>query len=113
LAAFALGDSGAKGITHLERYAFGLSAQAPNPADLPRSGWVDGNFVLSFRKPVGVTDVTYRVTAAGDLADWAAHALVVEPMPAPAGSTDPQRVYYRIPGGAAAGFVAVEVEWTP
>jgi hypothetical protein len=113
LAAFAVGDSGAKGISHLERYAFGLSAQTPDPADLPRAAWVNSEFVFSFRKPVWVTDVTYRVKAAGDLTDWAAHALVAEPMPAPAGSTDPQRVYYRIPGGAAAGFIAVEVEYTP
>ena len=113
-AAFATADTGSTGYTHLQRYAFGLDARAPTRAGFPRAVLVDGRLAVAFRRPVGVTDVIYRVTAATDLTRWSQTSLVAEPIPSPAGTTDPQEVYYRLPAGIGErAYLKVDLEWTP
>ena len=68
---------------------------------------------VTFRKPVGLTDVQYRVVASGDLMQWTETLVPVVPMAAPDGSSDPARVYYQVEGDGSIGFVVVEAEWMP
>jgi len=114
--AFAGDDSGATGISHLQRYAYGLDPQAPDRAGLPQPFLLNGRFTLSFRKPLSVTDVQYDVTAATDLRNWNGSQVELVQIPAPAGATDPQRVYYQLVpsvGDVLTGFISLKLEWTP
>ncbi len=114
VAAFAAADGDNTGITHFRRYAFGLDPQQPDPDGLPRLFRQDGKVGVTFRKPVGITDVQYRVMATADLLDWNAQPLSVAPMAAPAGSDDPAQVYYEVLAGEAQSvFIGVEVKLLP
>jgi hypothetical protein len=113
-AAFAAADEGNTGIPHFRRYAFGLDPLQPDPGGLPRLFRQDGRVGVTFRKPPGITDVQYRVLATTDLLSWTAGAVPVVSMPAPAGESDPARVYYEaLVGDAVNAFFGVEVEWVP
>ena len=114
LAAFAGSDSGSIGITQLERYAFGLDPLSPGKDGLPTPVILDGSFHVSFRRPVAVTDVAYHVRGCSDLGDWEGASLAVVEVDPPAGTTDPQLVFYRIEsGGGSKGFIEVRTEWLP
>ncbi len=113
---FAQTAPGDSTVSYLERYAFGLGANGADLSGLPRPFLHDGRLAVTFRKPLGVSDVQYRVSAATSLADWNGTQVPVIQIPAPSGSTDPQQLYYIVdPSAAAAGtiFTAVDVEWTP
>ena len=113
--AFASADSGETGISHLQRYAYGLDPQAPDRSGLPQPFLMNGRFTLSFRKPLSVTDVQYDVTAATDLRNWNGSQVELVQIPAPAGATDPQRVYYQLVpsvGDVLTGFISLKLEWT-
>jgi len=113
-ATFALGDTGNTGISHLQRYAFGLDPHQPDLEDLPRPLVHDGKLVVTFRKPAGVNDVQYRVTASADLMNWSDQSVSVTQISDPAGaSTDPVRVYYQADEEGDATFIVVEAEWLP
>jgi hypothetical protein len=112
-ATFAQADSGNTGVSHFDRYAFGLDPHQPDPDALPRLFTQDGTVGVTFRKPVGLTDVQYRVVASGDLMGWAESLVSVVPMAAPGGSSDPARVYYQLEGDGSIGFVVIEAEWMP
>lgn len=111
--AFATGDSGETGITHFERYAFGLDPHQPDAAGLPRSFIHDGNLVVTFRKPAGVNDVLYRLTGSDHLVDWTAAAVPVVPIASPEGPAEPDRVYYRLDSDAGMSFLVIEAELAP
>lgn len=116
LDAFAGADSGGTGVSHLQRYAYGLDPQAPDKADLPKPFLLNGQFTVSFRKPLSVTDVQYDVTAATDLRNWNGSQVGLVQIPAPAGATDPQRVYYQLvpsAGEVRTGFISIKLEWIP
>jgi hypothetical protein len=116
LVEFAQAAPGGVGVVNLDRYAFGLGPDAANLAGHPRPFVHEGRLGVTFRKPLGVSDVTYRVTAAAHLQDWAGSALPLVEIPAPAGSSDPQQVYYVIDVASDAdqpAFLMVEVEWLP
>jgi len=101
-------------IPLIQRYAYDLDPDQPDPAGLPKlSRWTDGSMVLSFRKPLSVQDISYTVRAARDLLNWGGSSISIEPVTSPAGETDPQRVYYRLIGAsdAAVGFTVIELEW--
>ncbi len=113
---FAQAAPGGVGVANLDRYAFGLGPDAANLAGHPRAFVHEGRLGVTFRKPLGVSDVIYRVTAAAHLQDWAGSALPLVEIPAPAGSSDPQQVYYVIDAASPAdqpAFLMVEVEWLP
>ncbi len=115
-AEFAGADTGAYGITHLQRYAFGLDPHDPSRDGLPQPFLHDGRLAVSFRRPLSVTDVEYRVLAATDLMDWSGTTLPMVPMAVPAGVTDPERVFYIVDEeatGATHAFTIIEVEWMP
>lgn len=114
VAAFAAADEGNTGISHFQRYAFGLDPRQPDPGGLPRLFRQDGKVGVTFRKPVGIADVQYRVVATANLLDWNAQSLSVAPMAAPAGSDDPAQVYYEVlAGDAPSVYIGVEVKWLP
>lgn len=115
LAAFAAADSGGRGVTHLQRYAFGLDAQAPDRDGLPRPLLHDGRRLVTFRKPLDVQgSLVYRVRGMTDLMRPVETAVPVTPVDAPGGGTDPDQVYYEAsaPDGANV-FIIVEVELLP
>lgn len=113
-ATFAATDEGGTGVTRLQRYAFGLDPHQPDRSGLPHLIMQDGKLVVTFRKPAGIDDVQYRVLASTDLMEWDAHAVSVEPVAAPTGSSDPLRVYYQaLVDDDHTAFIVVEVEWTP
>lgn len=115
LAVFAAADSGGHGITHLQRYAFGLDAETPDRTGLPRPLILDGRRLLSFRKPLDVQgSVIYRVRGMTDLMRSAETVVTVTPVAAPDGSSDPEWVYYEVMApDSATVFMLVEVEWIP
>jgi hypothetical protein len=114
MAEFAQADSGSFGVNHWRRYAFGLDPLAPQREGLPRVIEHQGRVWVTFRKPLGATDVVYRLSAVTDLLDPANSAVSLVPVAAPDGSRDPERVYYRVePDGLPRAFVTVEAQWTP
>ena len=107
-------DTLGSAIPLIQRYAYGLDPDQPDPAGLPKlTTWADGSVVLSFRKPLGVQDVSYSVSAARDLLNWAGSSISIEPVAPPAGEADLQRVYYRLTNasGASVGFAVIELDW--
>ena len=113
---FALADSGGTGISHLQRYAYGLDPQKPDREGLPKPFLMGRKFTVSFRKPLGVTDIQYHVSAATELWNWAGSQVELVQVPAPAGTTDPQRVYYQLApsvGEAPIGFISIRLERMP
>jgi hypothetical protein len=116
LAEFARAAPGETGVPNLERYAFGLGAAPDDLSGLPTPFLYQGRLAVTFRKPLGVSDIVYRVTAATDLAGWAGSQVPLVEIAPPDGLSDPQRVYYSVdPAAAGAGaiFTMVEVEWVP
>ncbi len=115
LAAFAAADSGGRGATHLQRYAFGLGAQDPVQDGLPRPLLHNGRRLVTFRKPLDVQgSVIYRVRGMTDLMRPAQTVAPVTPVAAPEGTPDPEQVYYEVSAPAGAHvFITVEVEWKP
>lgn len=112
--AFAAADAGGTGISHLQRYAFGLDPSQPDPGGLPRLFMQDGRVGVTFRKPLGITDVQYRVVSTANLLDWSGLALPVVPMASPEGTSDPAQVYYEVlAGDAQSVFIGVEVKLLP
>jgi hypothetical protein len=110
---FALQDSGEVGVSHFQRYAFGLDPHQPDLSGLPQVTIENGKLVVSFRKPPGVTDVDYRVRGSANLADWSVHEVAAEPIPAPAGAADPTRVYYQTGVDGETSFIVIEAELIP
>jgi len=107
-------DAPGSSIPLIQRYAYGLDPEQPDPAGLPRiTAQADGTMLLSFRKPLGVQDISYRVSAAGNLMNWGGSSVGWEPVAAPLGNTDPQRVYYRLSSAsdASAVFTVIELDW--
>jgi len=114
VATFASADDGQTGISHFQRYAFGLDPHQPDPGGLPRLFRQDGKVGVTFRKPVGIADVQYRVLATTDLQAWDGQAVAVVPMAAPAGTSDPAQVFYEaLVGDGPAVFIGVEVMLVP
>jgi len=113
-AEFAAADEDDTGITHFQRYAFGLDPVQPDPGGLPHLFRQDGKTGVTFRKPIGMDDVQYRIRATVDLRYWDEQAVEVVPMAPPAESNDPEQVYYEaLVGDDNTAFIGVEVEWTP
>ncbi|MDY0341505.1 MAG: cadherin-like domain-containing protein, partial [Coriobacteriia bacterium] len=113
---FAAQASAGTGITHFQRYAYGLDPHAPANDGLPRPFIREGRLVVTFRKPLTASDVTYTVTGITNLRDRAgSHVDVQQIYPEPA-DADPQRVFYEI-GPAAQNapnaFMEVKAIWTP
>jgi len=114
VATFASADDGQTGISHFQRYAFGLDPHQPDPGGLPRLFRQDGKVGVTFRKPVGIADVQYRVLATTALQAWDGQAVAVVPMAAPAGTSDPAQVFYEaLVGDGPAVFIGVEVMLVP
>lgn len=111
---FAAADGGNTGISHFQRYAFGLNPQQPDPGGLPRLFREGGKVGVTFRKPLGMSDVQYRVMATADLREWTTQTIPVVPIAAPSGSNDPAQVYYEaLIGDGAVVFIGVEAKWVP
>ncbi len=115
-AAFAAADSGSQGVTHLQRYAFGLDAHTPDRSGMPRPFMQNGRLVVTFRKPLRVqNNVSYRVVCFTDIMHPEETAVPMMPIAAPDGSNDPEQVYYGADEAATADaatvFSIVEVEW--
>lgn len=106
------GDSS---ITLIERFAYGLDANQPAATGLPRLERAGDDMLISFRRPPGVQGVDYRVTGFRNLMDQQGTAIVLEAVAAPAGNTDPQRMFYRLAGveNAATAFTLIELDWEP
>lgn len=116
LTLFANQNSGVSGLSHFQRYAYGMDPHLPKDDGLPRPFMHQGRLAVTFRKPLGVTDVTYTVRGLTDLRDPVGSQVPVAPMPAPQGLFDPQRVYYTIDPAAAdapCAFIEVKAEWKP
>jgi hypothetical protein len=114
LTTFAAADSGNFGITHLQRYAFGLDPQTPGRNGLPRPLLHDGRHLVTFRMPLDAQgDLVYRVRGMTDLMRPLETAVPVMAVAAPDGASDPDQVYYEAsaPDGANV-FIIVEVEWS-
>jgi len=70
-ATFANRDSGNTGIKNLYRYAFGLNPTNPSPTNgLPFYRVVNGHMAVTYRHPLGVTDMDYVVQVSDDLVNW-------------------------------------------
>lgn len=113
---FATRDSGDTGLTHFQRYAFGLDPHAPATDGLPRPFLHQGRLAVSFRRPLGRYDLAYRIVGMTNLRDRVGSRVEMVPMAAPDGGADPQRVYYVVEpaaAGAASAFVEVKAEWVP
>ena len=112
--AFAAQDPGGSGITHFQRYAFGLDPHQPSTDGLPRPIIRNGRLVVTFRKPLGRTDVRHTVIGLTNLRERPGSEVGVrqiQPVPADA---DPQRVYYELgpaAQGAPCAFMEVKAEW--
>ena len=113
MATFAQTDSGPHGISHFERYAFGLNPQQPDAAGLPTAFLHNDHLVVTFRKPLGVTDVQYRIAASGDLLNWTDATLQAVQITAPDGSSNPDQVYYQISETPDTAFLVIEAELLP
>jgi len=114
LAEFAQTSPGDSGVPYLERYAFGLGASLDDVSGLPLPFLYEGRLGVTFRKPLGVRDIAYRVTAATDLTDRAGSQVAVAEIPAPDGQQDPQRVWFVVDpsaGDPGSIFTMVEIEW--
>ena len=111
---FAAQDPGGAGITHFQRYAFGLDPHHPSTDGLPRPIIRNGRLVVTFRKPLGRKDVRHTVIGMTNLRDPAGSKVdtrLFQPVPA---DDDPQRVYYElVPAaqGAPCAFMEVKAEW--
>jgi hypothetical protein len=110
---FAQTDSGLLGATHFERYAFGLNPQQPGSSGMPTAFIYDDHLVVTFRKPLGVTDVQYRIAASSDLMNWTDQTLNAVQIPAPDGTSVPDQVYYRIDETPSSAFLVIEAELLP
>jgi hypothetical protein len=111
---FSPSDTPGSSIPLIQRYAYGLDPDQPDPSGLPKlSSLSDGSVLFSFRKPLGIDDISYRVSAARDLVNWGGTSVALEPVSPPAGNTDSQRVYYRLVGvsGASVVFTVIELDW--
>jgi hypothetical protein len=112
--AFAAQDPGGSGITHFQRYAYGLDPHHPSTDGLPRPIIRNGRLVVTFRKPLGRKDVRHTVIGMTNLRDPAGSKVdtrLFQPVPA---DDDPQRVYYElVPAaqGAPCAFMEVKAEW--
>ncbi|HMP76318.1 MAG TPA: Calx-beta domain-containing protein [Kiritimatiellia bacterium] len=116
LADFAQAAPGESGIPNLERYAFGAGASATDLSGMPQPFLHDGRLGVTFKKPLSVSDVAYRVSAATDLLNTTGSQVPLVEMPALNAQQDPQRVFYVVDpaaGEVQAIFTIVEVEWTP
>ena len=113
--AFAPQDVGGTGISHFQRYAFGLDPHDPSNDGMPKPIIREGRLIVTFRKPYSVRgDVVYTVTGMTDLKEPVGSRVEVEEIQPDSSETDPQRVYYAI-GSAAqdapAAFMEVKAEW--
>ena len=113
---FADADSGSLGVTHLQRYAFGLDAHMSDRSGMPRPFMQNGRLVVTFRKPLRVqNDVIYRALCFTDIMHPAETAVPMIPISAPDRSNDPEQVYYGADKAATADadtvFSTIEVEW--
>ncbi len=112
---FARDDTGADGITYLQRYAYGLGPSAGDLSGMPRILSVHGRFTVSFRRPLSIEDVDYSVSAASNLKEWSTSQISLIQIPAPEGVTDPELLFYQFPpsaGNPSRGYVKIQIEWT-
>ncbi len=76
-----LADVDADSISTLLEYALGLDPKRGDAAGLPAGSLVDEGgeqyLALTFRRQRHAADLSYRVGATGDLADWGAEATIV------------------------------------
>lgn len=105
--AFASDSSGGAGVTHFQRYAFGLDPRTAGGGGLPRPFMHEGRLVVTFRRPLGVTDVKYDVIGLTNLLDRDGSRVAMQEIAAPDGTRDPERVFYRMETGAPSGFATV------
>ena len=115
-ATFAAADSGSLGVSHLQRYAFGLDAHTLDRSGMPRPFMQNGRLVVTFRKPLRVqNDVIYRVSCFTDIMHPEESAVPMMPISAPVGSNDPEQVYYGADEAATVDastvFSIIELEW--
>jgi len=115
---FAVSDSGSYGVSHIQRFAFGLDPHHAERSGLPRPLMQDGRLVVTFRKPLRVQgNVVYRVRAFTDLMNPDGTGIPIVPIAPPEGASDPEQVYYGVDKASAADvssvFSIVELEWTP
>ena len=116
ISVFAREDSGNTGVTHFERYAYGLDPHAPGSDGLPSPFVHQGRLAVTFRKPLGRNDLQYTLNGMTNLMNPAGSHVDMLPMDAPDGSRDPQRVYYVMAPAASnapSAFVQVNAEWAP
>lgn len=116
LNAFATKDTGGTGVIHFQRYAFGLDPRDPTNDGLPRPILHEGRLVVTFRKPLGISDVTYTVTGLTNLRNRAGSQVPVREIKMTPPDGDPQRVYYEIDDvakEAPSAFMEVKATWTP
>ncbi len=115
LHAFAEDDAGGYGVTHFQRYAFGLDPHAPSRQGLPEPFMYQGRLTIAVRQPMHLTDVDYRVRASTDLMDWEGHEVAVVPIAAPAGRAATDWGYYQVQteDQDVTVFSVIEAEWQP
>ena len=94
---FSRRDSGNTGIKNLNRYAFGLNPTNPSPTNgLPLYQIMNDRLSVTFRHPLGVTDLEYVVEVSDDLTYWSALSNDVENFTLPGANTnDIEMVSYR------------------
>lgn len=105
-------DAGQTGMSNFERYAFGLDSLHPDPSDMPRVFLHEGTVMVSFKKPLGLSDVHYRVSGSSDLMNWSGAPVTLSAKAAPAGMDDTTHVYYEVTEEAPV-FIVIDAEWAP
>ena len=102
---FSRRDSGNTGIKNLNRYAFGLNPTNPSPTNgLPLYQIMNDRLSVTFRHPLGVTDLEYVVQVSDDLINWSALSNDVENFTPPnANTNDLEMVSYRSKSAVHAG----------
>lgn len=97
LSTFAASDTGATGIPHFKRYAFGLDPHAPATSPgRPFFQLADNHLTVQFRRPASVRDVQYAIEVSEDLVTWHAGDSYVKPLTSPELANQPETAAYRV-----------------
>jgi hypothetical protein len=94
-AVFGAADSGATGIPHALRYAFGMDPLQPDRARLPRLAVRDGHLTLDVWRRAGAEDVEFVAETSTDLNSWSSASDQVERVVLPEHAANPEIITFR------------------
>jgi hypothetical protein len=114
--AFAAQDPGNLGIPNLQRYAFGLNAQTPERARLPRAVLRQGYLTMDVNRRANAADVQYVAEVSPNFSAWSASSNAVQTITPAEYSANPNMLTFRALPGTAEGqqlFMRLRVLYRP